>query len=105
MIGGNRSGRKRAASIGNLFIRRPGSDNLAAPVVTGSRLDTRPMGGKFDGVYGILARLEALEAMSDLGVALRRPIVCGRFIRAPKPADVPYPVTMERNLVIEYYWR
>src|ERR1700752_4893904 len=29
----------------------------------------------------------------------------GRFIRAPKPNDVPYPVTMEPNLVIEYYSR
>ena len=29
----------------------------------------------------------------------------GRFIRAPKPADVPYPVTMEPNLVVEYYSR
>jgi len=29
----------------------------------------------------------------------------GRFIRAPKPADVPYPVTMEPNLVIEFYSR
>jgi small subunit ribosomal protein S4 len=29
----------------------------------------------------------------------------GRFIRAPKPADVPYPVTMEPTLVIEYYSR
>ena len=29
----------------------------------------------------------------------------GRFIRAPKLADVPYPVTMEPNLVIEFYSR
>jgi small subunit ribosomal protein S4 len=29
----------------------------------------------------------------------------GRFLRAPKPTDVPYPVTMEPNLVIEYYSR
>jgi small subunit ribosomal protein S4 len=29
----------------------------------------------------------------------------GRFIRAPKPADVPYPVSMEPNLVIEFYSR
>ena len=29
----------------------------------------------------------------------------GRFVRAPKLADVPYPVTMEPNLVIEYYSR
>lgn len=29
----------------------------------------------------------------------------GKFIRAPKFADVPYPVTMEPNLVIEFYSR
>ena len=29
----------------------------------------------------------------------------GRFIRAPKPTDVPYPVQMEPNLVVEYYSR
>lgn len=29
----------------------------------------------------------------------------GVFLRAPKFADVPYPVTMEPNLVIEYYSR
>lgn len=29
----------------------------------------------------------------------------GRFIRAPKLSDVPYPTQMEPNLVIEYYSR
>ncbi len=29
----------------------------------------------------------------------------GRFLRAPKFADVPYPVQMEPNLVVEYYSR
>lgn len=29
----------------------------------------------------------------------------GRFIRGPKLADVPYPATMEPNLVVEYYSR
>jgi small subunit ribosomal protein S4 len=29
----------------------------------------------------------------------------GKFIRAPKLADVPYPVQMEPNLVVEYYSR
>jgi len=29
----------------------------------------------------------------------------GRFLRAPLMRDVPYPVTMEPNLVIEYYSR
>jgi N-carbamoyl-L-amino-acid hydrolase len=60
--------------IGNLFIRRPGRDETAAPVITGSHLDTQPTGGKFDGIYGVLAGLEVLEAMADLGVETRRPI-------------------------------
>ncbi len=29
----------------------------------------------------------------------------GRFVRAPKFADVPYPVQMEPNLVVEFYSR
>ena len=29
----------------------------------------------------------------------------GRFTRAPKLGDVPYPVTMEPNLVVEFYSR
>src|SRR5215468_3696181 len=60
--------------IGNLFIRRPGRDETAAPVITGSHLDTQPTGGKFDGIYGVLAGLEVLEAMADLGLETRRPI-------------------------------
>ena len=60
--------------IGNLFVRRPGRDADAAPVLTGSHLDTQPMGGRFDGAYGVMAGLEALQAMNDAGVATRRPI-------------------------------
>jgi small subunit ribosomal protein S4 len=29
----------------------------------------------------------------------------GRFLRAPKLGDVPYPVQMEPNLVVEFYSR
>jgi small subunit ribosomal protein S4 len=29
----------------------------------------------------------------------------GKFLRAPKLADVPYPVSMEPNLVVEFYSR
>ena len=61
-------------AIGNLFVRRAGSERDAAPVVTGSHLDTQPTGGRFDGVYGVLAGFEALEALEDAGVATRRPV-------------------------------
>jgi N-carbamoyl-L-amino-acid hydrolase len=61
-------------AIGNLFVRRPGSDVSARPVVTGSHLDTQPTGGRYDGAYGVLAGFEVLEALEDGGVTTRRPI-------------------------------
>jgi N-carbamoyl-L-amino-acid hydrolase len=60
--------------IGNLFVRRAGTDPDARPVLTGSHMDSQPTGGKFDGMYGVLAGLEALEALEDAGIRTRRPI-------------------------------
>ncbi len=64
----------RIDRMGNIFARRPGSDATLAPVMTGSHLDTQPLGGKFDGIYGVLAGLEAVRAMNDAGVTTRAPI-------------------------------
>jgi len=61
-------------AIGNLFVRRAGADPDAAPVLTGSHMDSQPRGGRFDGIYGVLAGLEALDAMDDAGVRTRRPV-------------------------------
>lgn len=60
--------------IGNLFARRPGSDPDAAPVMIGSHLDTQPEGGRFDGVYGVLAGLEVVRTLNDLGIQTRKPL-------------------------------
>jgi N-carbamoyl-L-amino-acid hydrolase len=51
--------------MGNIFARRPGKNNDLPPVVTGSHLDTQPTGGKFDGVYGVLAGLEVIRTLND----------------------------------------
>jgi beta-ureidopropionase / N-carbamoyl-L-amino-acid hydrolase len=61
-------------AIGNLYVRRPGTDPSARPVLTGSHLDTQPTGGRYDGAYGVLAGFEVLEALEDGGVRTRRPI-------------------------------
>ena len=60
--------------VGNLFVRRPGSDPSAAPVLTGSHLDSQPTGGKFDGVYGVLAGFEALQAIDEAGLMTQAPL-------------------------------
>ena len=58
----------------NLFVRRPGSEPDLAPVLTGSHMDSQPRGGRFDGIYGVMAGLEALDALEDSGTATRRPV-------------------------------
>lgn len=60
--------------IGNLFIRRAGREADAPPVLSGSHTDTQPSGGRFDGIYGVLAACEALEALERAGIATRRPL-------------------------------
>jgi N-carbamoyl-L-amino-acid hydrolase len=63
-----------ADPAGNLFVSRPGADPALAPVATGSHLDSQPTGGRFDGAFGVLAGLEALEAIDDAGIVTRRPL-------------------------------
>jgi N-carbamoyl-L-amino-acid hydrolase len=62
-------------AIGNLFVRREGSAADAPPVMSGSHMDSQPTGGRFDGMYGVLAAFEALEALEDAGIRTRRPLV------------------------------
>lgn len=60
--------------IGNLFVRRPGTDPDLAPVLIGSHLDTQPTGGRFDGVFGVLGGLEVIESLNDRSVETTRPV-------------------------------
>jgi N-carbamoyl-L-amino-acid hydrolase len=61
-------------ALGNLFLRHEGTERGLAPVLTGSHMDTQPHGGRFDGIWGVLAGLEAVQALREAGVATRRPI-------------------------------
>jgi N-carbamoyl-L-amino-acid hydrolase len=67
----------RTDAVGNLFVRRSGLDDTLPVVLTGSHLDTQPTGGKFDGVYGVLAGLEVIESLNDAGMATLHPIEVG----------------------------
>jgi N-carbamoyl-L-amino-acid hydrolase len=60
--------------IGNGFMRRAGRNNSLPPIVTGSHIDTQPTGGKFDGNYGVLAGIEVVRTLNDLGIETEAPI-------------------------------
>ncbi|MEY3146532.1 MAG: hypothetical protein RL342_2203, partial [Pseudomonadota bacterium] len=60
--------------IGNGFMRRPGRNNSLPPIMTGSHIDTQPTGGKFDGNYGVLAGIEVVRTLNDLGIETEAPI-------------------------------
>ncbi|WP_372874803.1 Zn-dependent hydrolase [Pseudomonas sp.] len=61
-------------AVGNIFARRPGRNSELPPVMTGSHIDTQPTGGKFDGCFGVLAGLEVLRTLNDLGVQTEAPL-------------------------------
>jgi beta-ureidopropionase / N-carbamoyl-L-amino-acid hydrolase len=58
-------------AIGNMFLRRKGSDETASAVAFGSHLDTVPTGGRFDGVFGVLAGLEVVRTLDEAGITTR----------------------------------
>ncbi len=55
----------RVDRMGNIFARRAGTEPGRPPIMTGSHLDTQPLGGRFDGVYGVLAGLEVVYRRSQ----------------------------------------
>jgi N-carbamoyl-L-amino-acid hydrolase len=60
--------------LGNMFLRREGSDASLAPVLIGSHLDTQASAGRFDGILGVLAGLEVVRTLDEAGIRTRRPI-------------------------------
>jgi beta-ureidopropionase / N-carbamoyl-L-amino-acid hydrolase len=60
--------------VGSMFARRPGRNPALPPIAMGSHLDTQPTGGKFDGVLGVLAALEALRTLAAAGHQTNAPI-------------------------------
>jgi N-carbamoyl-L-amino-acid hydrolase len=60
--------------VGTMFARRPGKNPNLPPIAMGSHLDTQPTGGKFDGVLGVLAALEAMRTLHQAGYETNAPI-------------------------------
>jgi N-carbamoyl-L-amino-acid hydrolase len=76
-------------AIGNIVGVRCGrEDDL--PVMFGSHVDTVGTGGRYDGLYGVLAGLEACEALNDAGHVTRRPLALVAFTNEEGSRFAPY---------------
>ena len=65
--------------VGNVVGRRRGREENAAPVVTGSHIDTVRTGGALDGNLGVLAGLEVVARLNEAGITTRRPLAVAFF--------------------------
>ncbi len=61
--------------MGNIFGLRPGKDVTLPPVMSGSHIDSQPKGGRFDGIYGVMATLEILRTIQEKGMRTTRSIM------------------------------
>ena len=76
-------------AIGNIFGLRAGAESLD-PVMVGSHIDTVGTGGRYDGLYGVLAGLEALESLNDAGATTRRPVALAAFTNEEGSRFAPF---------------
>ena len=64
----------RQDSVGNVYVRRDGTQPGLEPILTGSHLDTVKTGGAYDGAYGVVGGICALELLEARGVKTKHPI-------------------------------
>jgi N-carbamoyl-L-amino-acid hydrolase len=76
-------------AIGTIFGVRAGTETLD-PVMVGSHIDTVGTGGFYDGLYGVLAGLEAFEVLNDAGVVTRRPLALAAFTNEEGSRFAPF---------------
>jgi beta-ureidopropionase / N-carbamoyl-L-amino-acid hydrolase len=68
----------RIDAIGNITGLRAGRTD-GRPVMTGSHIDTVGNGGRYDGIYGVIAGLEVLQCLEEAGVLTERPLALTVF--------------------------
>ena len=71
---------------GNLVGRTIGTKPGLGALVAGSHSDTVPSGGRFDGMLGLLAALEAAQSIREQQVSLLHPLEVVDFL-AEEPSD------------------
>jgi N-carbamoyl-L-amino-acid hydrolase len=69
----------RVDQVGNCYGRRPGQNKGAAPVMSGSHIDSVPTAGAFDGCLGVLGALEVVRTLNERGIRTERPLEIAFF--------------------------
>ncbi|KAG9125585.1 hypothetical protein FRC07_006995 [Ceratobasidium sp. 392] len=89
--------------MGNIFAVRPGRNN-GPPTAMGSHLDTQPSGGRYDGILGIMAGLEALRVLHENNVSTRYPVAVASEEGARFPKSVISSGVWSGTIPIEAAW-
>src|SRR5262249_40449944 len=76
-------------AIGNIIGVRRGREDTA-PVMFGSHVDTVGTGGRYDGLYGVLAGLEICETLGEAATTTRRPLALVAFTNEEGSRFAPY---------------
>lgn len=63
----------RVTMHGNMIAKWGGKENKAG-VLVGSHIDSVPHGGKYDGVVGVVAAIEAVQSLKESGFTPSRPV-------------------------------
>ena len=83
--------------MGNMFARMAGSRGSRLPMTAmGSHLDTQPHGGRYDGILGVVAALEALRSLHDAG---RRPAFDVGLVNWTSEEGARFPKSMVASAV------
>lgn len=61
--------------MGNIFGKRSGNNNDLFPVMSGSHIDSQPMGGRFDGILGVMGAIEVFRTIYENKIETQRPMV------------------------------
>jgi N-carbamoyl-L-amino-acid hydrolase len=88
----------RVDTAGNLIGRLEGTEPGLKAIATGSHSDTVQAGGRFDGIAGVIAGLEAARAIAESGKPLRHPLEVIDFL-AEEPSDFGLSCIGSRGIV------
>lgn len=76
--------------LGNMFAKKQGKAKSSAPMIAmGSHLDTQPRGGRYDGILGVLAAVEAMRTMADSGYETHFDVGVVNWTKCPLPTISP----------------